>query len=250
VAAGQGAQREHGRRQWAGDRAGDQGGRGCHQVAAGRSRSCSRSSAGAVTTSALRALLAWGGPGSRSVGRPAAPRSSPPARFRPWGHGGLAGLDRAGGSLGIGRVGLAAAAAGLAVGSVDLHTTWPPVARKRARAAPEEPVPSTPQRWLAEPAGPGEPVLIAGGGGGDAAGADAAAELVAGVGEVAVQVGVDPTVIGWAAVAWAMLVMAASLSVVGWTAPTGRPGGQHCDGSGRQASDLLNAGQDAGVCSP
>jgi hypothetical protein len=31
VAAGEGAQREQGRRQWAGDRAGDQGGRGCHQ---------------------------------------------------------------------------------------------------------------------------------------------------------------------------------------------------------------------------
>ena len=51
--------------------------------------------------------------------RPPAPGSSPPARFRPWGHGGLTGLDRAGGGLGIGRVGLAAAA-GLAVGSVDL----------------------------------------------------------------------------------------------------------------------------------
>ncbi|MFL5513237.1 MAG: hypothetical protein ACJ8CN_12510 [Gemmatimonadales bacterium] len=44
----------------------------------------------------------------------------------------------------------------------------------------------------AEPAGPGEQVLIAGGRGGDAAGADLAAELVVGMGDVQVQVGVDP----------------------------------------------------------
>jgi hypothetical protein len=91
------------------------------RVAAGRSRSCSRSSAGAVTTGALRALLAWGGPGSRSVGRPAAPGSSPPARFRPWATVAWPAWTARAAGLGLGRVGLAAAAAGLAVGSVDLH---------------------------------------------------------------------------------------------------------------------------------
>jgi hypothetical protein len=115
------------------------------RVAAGRSRSCSRRSAGAVTTSALRALLAWGR-ARIAVGR--ATRSTRIISTCPvpaLGHGGLAGLDRAGGRLGIGRVGLAAAVAGLAVGSVDLHHDLAAVARKRARAAPEEPVPSTPQ---------------------------------------------------------------------------------------------------------
>jgi hypothetical protein len=59
VAVGEGAQRQHGRRQWAGDRAGDQCGRGRHQRGGWQVRSCSRSSAGAVTNSALVALIAW-----------------------------------------------------------------------------------------------------------------------------------------------------------------------------------------------
>ena len=48
----------------------------------------------------------------------------------------LAGLHRAGGGLSVGRVRLAVAPAGLAVGPVDLQTTWPWAARKRAKAAP------------------------------------------------------------------------------------------------------------------
>jgi hypothetical protein len=212
VAAGEGAQREQGRRQWAGDRAGDQGGRGCHQ-------------GGGWQVPQLLAQLGRGGDQQRleridglgagpDRGRAGHPQRAdhlhlPGSGLR--GHGGLAGLDRAGGGLGIGRVGLAAAAAGLAVGSVDLHHDLAVGGQEAGQGgAVGAGAFHAPGDGLAEPAGPGEQVLIAGGRGGDAAGADAAAELVVGVGDVAVQVGVDPTVIGWAAVAWAMLVMAVS----------------------------------------
>jgi hypothetical protein len=232
VAAGQGAQREHGRRQWAGDRAGDQGGRGCHQVAAGRSRSCSRSSAGAVTTSALRRCWPGCGPGSRSVGRPAAPGSSPPARFRPWATVAWpAWTARAAASASVGSD-LPRRRRAWPSGRLSSTTTWPgsgPGRRRRSRCLPR------PRRWLAEPAGPGEQVLIAGGGGGDAAGADAAAELVAGVGEVAVQVGVDPDGdrLGRSGRGHAGDGRLRSVAGQGW--PARRPGGQPGDRSGRQA---------------
>jgi hypothetical protein len=109
------------------------------------------------------------------------------------GHGGLTGLDRAGGGLGIGRVGLAAAAAGLAVGPVDLHHDLAVGGQKAGQGGTVGAGAfHAPGVGLTEPAGPGEQVLIAGGRGGDAAGADATAELVVGVGDMAVQVGVDP----------------------------------------------------------
>jgi hypothetical protein len=83
---------------------------------------------------------------------------------------------------------------------------------------------------FAEPAGPGEQVLIAGGRGGDAAGADAAAELVAGMGDVNVEVGVDtdrdP---GRGGACQADDGRLLSFAGQGWHAR--RPGGQHCDGS-------------------
>jgi hypothetical protein len=109
------------------------------------------------------------------------------------GHGGLAGLHRAGGRLGVGRVGLAAAAAGLAVAPVDLQDDLAVGGQEAGQggaigAGAFHP----PDDGFAKPAGPGEQVLIAGGSGGNAAGVDAAAQLVVGVGDVQVEVGVDP----------------------------------------------------------
>ena len=136
MAVGEGAQREHGRGRWAGDRAGDQGGGGCHQGGGWEVPQLLVQLGRAVTSNALRALMAWVRDRVAVCRATRSTRIISTCRFRPWGHGGLAGLDRAGGGLGVGRVGLAAAAAGLAVGSVDSTTTWPLAARKRARAAP------------------------------------------------------------------------------------------------------------------
>jgi hypothetical protein len=205
------------------------------RVAAGRSRSCSRSSAGAVTTGALRALLAWGGPGSRSVGRPAAPGSSPPARFRPWATVAWPAWTARAAGLGLGRVGLAAAAAGLAVGSVDLHhdlaacgqeagqggaggagAFHAPAMAGRARG-PSRAGPDSRWGWW------GRCGCRRGGRAGRRRGRGGCPG------------GCRPTVIGWAAAAWAMLVMAVSARWLGRGWPARRPGGQPGDRSGRQA---------------
>jgi len=74
-----------------------------------------------------------------------------------------------------------------------------------------------------KPAGPGQQVLVAGGGGGSLEGGHAPAELVGCVGDMDVQVGVDPMV-SWGAVGCGMLVMAVSSAWRGGMAraPAGR----------------------------
>ena len=93
----------------------------------------SRSSAGAVTTRALRALMAWVR-ALTAVCRAA--RSAGASRLPVGGLGGagrLAGLDRAGRGIGIDRVALAAPPPGRAVGSVDLTR---PAGRERPGSGP------------------------------------------------------------------------------------------------------------------
>jgi hypothetical protein len=110
------------------------------------------------------------------------------------GHGGLAGLHRAGGRLGVGRVGLAAVAAGGPVGPVDLQDDLAVGGEEAGQGGAVGAGAFHPPGVddLAEPARPDEQVLIAGGSGGGAAGVDAAAQLVVGVGDVQVEVSVDP----------------------------------------------------------
>ena len=104
-----------------------------------------------------------------------------------------AGLHRPGGGLGVEGVGLAVAAPGLAVGPVDLQDGLAVGGEEAGQGgAVGAGALHAPGDGLAEPARPGEQVVVAGGGGGDLDGVDAAAELVVGVGDVDVQVGVDP----------------------------------------------------------
>ena len=89
--------------------------------AEGRARSCARSSSGAVTTRACSWLMAWVRAlhGGRRVSRSAANHLD----LAIAGLGlddGLSGLDRPGGGLGIERIGLARASPGRPVGAVDL----------------------------------------------------------------------------------------------------------------------------------
>jgi len=90
-------------------------------------------------------------------------------------------------------VGLAAAAAGLAVGPVDLEHDLAVGDQEAGQGgAVAAGALHTPGVDLAEPPGPGEQVPVAGGGGRDADRGQAAAECVLGVGDVDVQMGVDP----------------------------------------------------------
>ena len=137
IALGDGPQCQHRRGERARDRTWLEGGGGGDQHGGWQAAERSRSSTGAVTSSAFVALIAW------VRARIAVWRATRSERIISTcpvpvlgGHGGLAGLHRAGGGLSVGRVRLAVAPAGLAVGPVDLQTTWPWAARKRAKAAP------------------------------------------------------------------------------------------------------------------
>jgi hypothetical protein len=105
--------------------------------------------------------------------------------------GGVPGLDRAGGRIGVDWVGLALAAACGPVGPVDLDHLLAGAAQVAAQPSTVGAGPLDPERdRLAELAGPAEQVLVAGQGGGHQGGAKRPAELVARGRDVQVAVGV------------------------------------------------------------
>jgi hypothetical protein len=123
------------------------------------------------------------------------------------------------------------AAAGLPIGAVDLEDDLACCVQEASqRGAIGASAFHAPGLDLTEPVGPGEQVLVAAGGGGDPDGVDTTAELVVGVGDVEVQVGVDPDGdppgCGLCDAGDGRLLSIAG----GWHAR--RPGRQHCDGSG------------------
>jgi len=130
------------------------------------------------------------------------------------------------------------AASRLPVGPVDLHHDLA-VGGKEAgqRGAVGPGAFHAPGDGLAEPAGPGEQVLVAGGGSGDLEGSHAAAELVGCVGDMDVQVVSTPTV-SWGAVGCGMLVMAVSSA---WRGRDGTRAGR-ADSTARGLGDRLVSG--------
>jgi hypothetical protein len=105
----------------------------------------------------------------------------------------LSGLHRPGGGGSVDRVGLAQVAPGLAVGPVDLLDDLALGGKEAGQGgAGGAGALHAPGDDLAEPPRPDEQVVVAGGGGGDLHGVHAAAELVGCVGDVDLQVGVDP----------------------------------------------------------
>jgi hypothetical protein len=87
---------------------------------------------------------------------------------------------------------------------------------------------------LAKPSRPGQQVLVASGSGWNLEGVHTAAELIGRVGDVDIKVGVNPDGdLGRSRVCHAGDGRLLSLAGRGWHAR--RPGGQHCEESGRQA---------------
>jgi hypothetical protein len=203
--------------------------------AADRSRSCSRSSAGAVTSSARRALMAWvrermavwwATRSDRIISTwplPALGGRLPVRPARPW-------PPRP-------RPGIASAleASGLAVGPVDLQHRLVVGGEEAGQpGAVAAGAFHPPGDGRTEPPGPGQQLSVAGRGGRDLQGVQLAAELVGGVGDVDVQVGIDPDrQLGHGGVWDAGDGRLLSSTGQGWHAR--RPGGQHCEESGRQA---------------
>src|SRR4029453_14203653 len=108
-------------------------------------------------------------------------------------HPGLSGLDGSGGGLGIEGVGLALAAPGLTVGSVDLDHDLGVGGQEAGEGSPVAAgALHPPDDRLSQLVGPAQQLLVAGRGGGDLDGGHRAAELVVGVGDMEIQVGVDP----------------------------------------------------------
>jgi len=107
--------------------------------------------------------------------------------------GGFAGLDRAGGGIGVDRIALAAPPPSLPVGPVDLHD---PLAVAGQEAGQPGAVAAgalhAPGGDLAQGVGPGQQLRVAGAAGRHLGRAKPAAELVTGGGDVGVLVGVDP----------------------------------------------------------
>jgi hypothetical protein len=119
--------------------------------------------------------------------------ASPRCRRRPWQDRDLAGLDRAGGGLGVDRVGLAPPAAGGPVGAVDLQHDLACLVQEAGQGGPVAAGALDAEGLdLAESLCPDKQVLVARRRGRDADGANAPAELVFGMGDVDVAVGVDP----------------------------------------------------------
>jgi hypothetical protein len=147
----------------------------------------------------------------------------------------LAGLHGLGSGPGVQGVGLALAASGLAVGSVDLDHDLTVDGQEAGQggtvgAGALHP----PGHGLSQLMGPTQQLLVAGRGGRDLEGGHRAAELVVGVGDMDLEVGVDPEgELGHRGV-W-MLVTAVSVPWPGGGWHARRPGGQHCEESGRQA---------------
>jgi len=194
VAPGKGAQREHGRGQGAGDPARVEAGRGAHQRSGRQAPELLAELGGGGDQQRFERVDRLGaGPHRACAGDPqrADHLHLPVARLGHDRH--LPSLDRAGGGLGVDRVGLAVAAAGGAVGAVDLQHGLALGGKEAGQGgAVGAGALYAPGVDLAEPPRPGEQVLVAGGGGGDADGGHAAAELVLGVGDMDVEVGVDP----------------------------------------------------------
>jgi hypothetical protein len=125
VALTQHAQGQRGRRRHRQDRPGAQPCRRAGQPANGQARSCSRSSAGAVTTSTRKALAAWVRALTAVAWPPAPSGSSPPGGCRSWGSWWPGRPARPRRSLGIDRVRLAPPTADRTVWPVDSSTTRP-----------------------------------------------------------------------------------------------------------------------------
>jgi len=107
--------------------------------------------------------------------------------------GRLASLHRASGGLGVEGVGLATPPTSGTVGPVDRHDHLTVAAQEpRQPHAVGAGALNTPGVKLAEPTGPGEQATVAAGGGGHADGVQAAAELIFGVGDVDIAMGIDP----------------------------------------------------------
>jgi hypothetical protein len=108
-------------------------------------------------------------------------------------HRDVAGLHGLGGGLGVQRIVLAVAAPGGPVGPVDFQHDLVLGDKEAGQGgAVGAGALHAPGDGLAESPGPGEQVLVAAGGGVYLDGVHAAAELVVGVGDVDVQVRVDP----------------------------------------------------------
>jgi hypothetical protein len=141
------------------------------------------------------------------------------------------GLDGSGGDLGVQRVGLAAPAPGLAVGTVDLDHDLAVTVQEARQPSPEAAGTFDPPALdLAQALGPAQQLGIAGRSGRDADGVQAPTKAVVGHRDVDLGVGIDPD----RDLRGRWLCHGGDgrlLSVVGWTAPTGRAGGHDCDGS-------------------
>jgi hypothetical protein len=143
----------------------------------------------------------------------------------------VTGLHRAGGGLGVQRVGLASPAAGGPVGAVDLQHDLACLVQEAGQGGPIAAGALDAEGLdVAESSRPGKQVLIARRRGRDADVAKTSAELVFGVGDVDVAVGVDPDR-DTSRSACAMVVMAISFSRVGDGRHPGRAGGHHCERS-------------------
>src|SRR5512132_3718355 len=155
---------------------------------ADRPRSCSRSSAGAVTSSERRALTAW------VRARMAVVRATRNERsISTWPSAALGTIVTSPACTAR-----AAAAAGGPVGSVDLEHDLTRLAQVAGQpCAVGAGTLHAPGLDLAESPRPRQQGSVAGWGGGDADGVQAATELVLGVGDVDVAVGVDPDSDAW-----------------------------------------------------
>jgi hypothetical protein len=132
------------------------------QLAAGRSRRCSRSAAGRSPPAPAARWRPGCGPWPRWCWPPAGRAPSPPDGRRSWDGGRLAGLHRPGRGLGIDRVGRATPVAGLAVRPVDVPPHLALSGQEADQpstvaASPSTPQASTSPRLRAQPPTPDSP---------------------------------------------------------------------------------------------